>query len=103
MGKRLCCAFFLLLALASPRFSWGNSFFNRAPQFNLPQGEIAFMGCYLSPLTIFANGGGFTAADPPNPGSTTNLYHSGNVGIGFDASKLVDLFGGDDTPAPAAV
>jgi hypothetical protein len=102
MGKRLSRSVFLLLILAVSPAAWGNSFFSRVPQFNLPQGEIAFMGCYWSPLTIFANGGGFSAADPPNPGSTTNLYHSGNVGVGFDASKLGDLFEGADTPAPAA-
>ena len=100
MGKSLCSVGLLMLALASYQVAWGNSFFSRAPQFNLPQGEIAFMGCYWSPLTILANGGGFSPDAPPDPNSTTNFYHSGNMSVGLDASKLVDLFGGADTPPP---
>jgi len=90
------------LVLISPPFVCGNSFFSRSPQFNLPQGEIAFMGCYWSPLTILANGGGYSAAPPPASNSNINLAHSGNFSVGVDAGKMVDLFSGEDHPPPTA-
>jgi hypothetical protein len=34
----------------------GNAMYNRAPGFNVPDGEIAYLGSYFNPLKVFANG-----------------------------------------------
>jgi hypothetical protein len=100
MGKRLSgiCLFGLLLA-SSP-FAWGNNFYYRSPQFTLPQGDIAFMGFYWSPLTIDKKDGAFSAEAPPMPGQNVNVVHSGNFSVGLDTSKMADLFAGPDTAPP---
>jgi hypothetical protein len=97
MGKRIWPAGLLVLALTGSPMAWGNTFFSRAPQFNLPDGAIAFMGCYWSPQSIVGTGGD-TSAPPTSLNSNTNLYNSGNVKVGVDTNQLGQMIIGDQAP-----
>jgi hypothetical protein len=46
----------LLSALLFPCLAIGNAIYYRSPGFDIPNGRIAFMGCYYSPLRVHANG-----------------------------------------------
>lgn len=99
MVKRLGWVGLVGLFLIGPQVALGNSIFNRAPQFTVPAGAIAFMGCYWSPLTILSSGGGGLSADAPAaPGAEHTLFNSGNVHVGIDTSKAADLLIGDEAP-----
>jgi hypothetical protein len=56
----------LLLALAgtAPMAALANQIYNRAPGFDVPQGEIAYLGSYYSPLKVWANGSTTTTLVP---------------------------------------
>lgn len=107
MVKHLWRAGLFSLALAGPSWVWGNSQFNRAPAFNLPAGDIAFMGCYWAPLPVIGDGQPSEApAMPGNPNANSTLYQSGGVKVGVDSQALGQMVGdaiiGDEKPpAPA--
>ncbi len=47
---------FLVSGAFIPNRVLGNSFYSRAPGFDVPNGTIAYMGSYFSPLRVHANG-----------------------------------------------
>lgn len=47
-----------------PQMIWANQIYNRAPGFDAPQGEIAYMGSYYSPLKVWATGSNTTTLVP---------------------------------------
>ena len=104
MKKHLWLAGLFGLVLSGASTAWGNSFFNRSPQFNVPQGEIAFMGFYSSPLSITGDGNASAppSAAPANPTNNGNLYNSGGVKVGLDTNAAGQMIGdaiiGDDKP-----
>ncbi|GEM_PF-1985005 len=104
MKKNLWRAGLLAFILAGASLAWGNTIYSRAPQFNLPDGAIAFMGCYWSPLSITGSGGDTSAppAVPGAPNNNGNLYNSGNVKVGVDTNMLGQMIGdqivGDQAP-----
>ena len=96
------------LALGVAPLAFANNFFNRDPQFTAPAGDIAFMGCYWSPLSILGTGQPVFSAPPPAPmGHDTTVYNGGNVKVGVNGSAagglLADaLIGDQPAPSPAA-
>jgi hypothetical protein len=80
-GKTVSC---LLLAVALfPNWIWGNEFYNRAPEFSVPNGTIAYMGSYWAPTRVVATDGFISSAPQPlkNAGTTTVLMKNSNSSI----------------------
>jgi hypothetical protein len=98
MGKGFWRMSLFALVLAGSSLAFANSFFDRTPQFDLPKGAIAFMGCYWSPLSILGAG--------ENPSSSAPNYttvlqsSSGNVKVGVDTGMFVDMFMVEKPPTP---
>ncbi len=56
MNKSAIVGMFLLTSVFLPLQAFGNAIYNRAPGFKVPEGNIAFLGSYYSPMKIFKNG-----------------------------------------------
>ncbi|SRR5579871_160780 len=64
MGKLAGVWLLILAAFFSTQEALANSIYNRAPGFDLPNGQIAFMGAYFNPLKVWATGSNTTTLTP---------------------------------------
>jgi hypothetical protein len=107
MGKRSWRLGLLGLVLVGPSLVWGNSQFNRDPQFTVPAGDIAFMGFYWSALNVIGDGQPSEAPPSMAPNNTTTtLAQSGNLKVGVNnnaAGQMIadSIIGEEKPPAPA--
>jgi hypothetical protein len=76
----------LLAAVFLPLHAFGNAFYNRAPGFKVPDGNIAFLGSYYEPLQVFDTGSDATTL-------------KAQASILFGAVPILDFAPGDKTQA----
>lgn len=92
--------------LAGPLFLWaalfpgaalGNDFFNRAPGFTVPDGAIAYLGTYASPMSVLGTGSDAPSAPAANPSNSVPVAKSGNFTVGLNPGALITM---GDSAAP---